>query len=225
MAMPGRHERPSAAGRRRRRPRGRAGRARRRPGGRRSGAAGRGRAGRPARPAHRPDLRSGPHRRMHRAGSSRIRTDRAQIGWSAGLPPPMERPPSVDALARSLAGAGCRTRSLVDVARQAIADGAVDDAAGARRGAAPHAADAGRQRHRRAAAHQPRPGAARPPPAGAGAVARARPGDRRARLAPAGRRPAASPGCAAPRRRSSSTTTPPPCCSCSPPSPPGATCR
>ena len=40
----------------------------------------------------------------------------------------MERPPSVDALARSLAGSGLPQPLLVDVARQAIADGAVVDA-------------------------------------------------------------------------------------------------
>ena len=39
-----------------------------------------------------------------------------------------ERPPSVDALARSLAGCGLPQPLLVDVARQAIADGAVADA-------------------------------------------------------------------------------------------------
>ena len=41
----------------------------------------------------------------------------------------MERPPSVDALARSLAGSGLPHPILVDVARGAIADGAVADAA------------------------------------------------------------------------------------------------
>ncbi len=41
----------------------------------------------------------------------------------------MERPPSVDALARSLAGSGLPHPILVDIARQAIADGAVEDAA------------------------------------------------------------------------------------------------
>jgi L-seryl-tRNA(Ser) seleniumtransferase len=40
----------------------------------------------------------------------------------------MERPPSVDTLARSLAGSGLPHPLLVDVARQAIADGAVDAA-------------------------------------------------------------------------------------------------
>ena len=40
----------------------------------------------------------------------------------------MERPPSVDALARSLAGSGLPQPLLVDVARQAIADGAVSEA-------------------------------------------------------------------------------------------------
>ena len=45
--------------------------------------------------------------------------------------PTGERPPSVDALARSLAGSGLPQPLLVDVARQAIADGAVADAAGA----------------------------------------------------------------------------------------------
>ena len=47
--------------------------------------------------------------------------------------PPMERPPSVDALARSLAGSGLPHPILVDIAREAIADGAVAD----RRRAAP----------------------------------------------------------------------------------------
>jgi L-seryl-tRNA(Ser) seleniumtransferase len=41
----------------------------------------------------------------------------------------MERPPSVDALARSLAGSGLPHPILVDIARGAIADGAVEDAA------------------------------------------------------------------------------------------------
>jgi L-seryl-tRNA(Ser) seleniumtransferase len=41
----------------------------------------------------------------------------------------MERPPSVDALARSLAGSGLPHPILVDIARQAIADGTVDEAA------------------------------------------------------------------------------------------------
>jgi L-seryl-tRNA(Ser) seleniumtransferase len=41
----------------------------------------------------------------------------------------MERPPSVDTLARSLAGSGLPHPLLVEVARQAIADGAVDAAA------------------------------------------------------------------------------------------------
>ncbi|MGI9052049.1 MAG: L-seryl-tRNA(Sec) selenium transferase [Ilumatobacteraceae bacterium] len=41
----------------------------------------------------------------------------------------MERPPSVDALARSLASTGLPHPLLVDVARAAIADGAVEDAA------------------------------------------------------------------------------------------------
>jgi L-seryl-tRNA(Ser) seleniumtransferase len=40
----------------------------------------------------------------------------------------MERPPSVDALARSLAGSGLPHPILVDIARRAIADGAVADA-------------------------------------------------------------------------------------------------
>jgi L-seryl-tRNA(Ser) seleniumtransferase len=40
----------------------------------------------------------------------------------------MERPPSVDALARSLAGSGLPHALLVDVARAAIADGAAEDA-------------------------------------------------------------------------------------------------
>jgi L-seryl-tRNA(Ser) seleniumtransferase len=40
----------------------------------------------------------------------------------------MERPPSVDRLARSLAATGLPHALLVDVARQAIADGAVEDA-------------------------------------------------------------------------------------------------
>jgi L-seryl-tRNA(Ser) seleniumtransferase len=41
----------------------------------------------------------------------------------------MERPPSVDALARSLAGSGLPHPILVEIARRAIADGAVEDAA------------------------------------------------------------------------------------------------
>jgi L-seryl-tRNA(Ser) seleniumtransferase len=40
----------------------------------------------------------------------------------------MERPPSVDALARSLAGSGLPHPILVEIARGAIADGAVEDA-------------------------------------------------------------------------------------------------
>jgi L-seryl-tRNA(Ser) seleniumtransferase len=40
----------------------------------------------------------------------------------------MERPPSVDALARSMAGSGLPHALLVDVARAAIADGAAEDA-------------------------------------------------------------------------------------------------
>ena len=43
--------------------------------------------------------------------------------------PSMSRPPSVDALARSLAASGLPHPLLVDVARQSIADGAVEDAA------------------------------------------------------------------------------------------------
>ena len=103
----------------------------------------------------------------------------------------MSRPPSVDALARSLTG--LPHPLAVDIARQAISDGAVAEAPAQGGGAAPHVAHPGRQRHGRAAAHQPRPGAARPPPGRQGAVARARPGDRRARLAPACRRPALRP--------------------------------
>ena len=75
----------------------------------------------------------------------------------------MERPPSVDALARSLAGVG----SAAPAARRRRPPGdrrrRRRRRPGPRRGAAAHAADAGRQRHRRAAAHEPRPGAARPP--------------------------------------------------------------
>jgi L-seryl-tRNA(Ser) seleniumtransferase len=41
----------------------------------------------------------------------------------------MQRPPSVDALARSLAGSGLPHAILVDIAREAIADGAVADTA------------------------------------------------------------------------------------------------
>jgi L-seryl-tRNA(Ser) seleniumtransferase len=43
--------------------------------------------------------------------------------------PAMERPPSVDALARSLAGSGLPHPILVDIAREAIAEDAVADAA------------------------------------------------------------------------------------------------
>ncbi len=50
-------------------------------------------------------------------------------GIGRGVPSgAMERPPSVDALARSLAGSGLPHALLVDVARAAIADGAVADA-------------------------------------------------------------------------------------------------
>ena len=48
-----------------------------------------------------------------------------RTAWSLAT---MSRPPSVDALARSLAGTGLPHPLLVDVARAAIADGAVDDA-------------------------------------------------------------------------------------------------
>ena len=78
---------------------------------------------------HRPgSLRSAAvaHRAIDRAASARTRTA-AQMS-AAATPPAMERPPSVDALARSLAASGLPHPLLVDVARQAIADGAVDDA-------------------------------------------------------------------------------------------------
>ena len=61
-----------------------------------------------------------PHERSH--------APNARMGSTAATLRAMERPPSVDALARSLAGSGCRTPLLVDVARPAIADGAVADA-------------------------------------------------------------------------------------------------
>ena len=138
----------------------------------------------------------------------------------------MSRPPSVDALARSLAGVG-----------------PAPPAARRRRPGAPSPTTPSTTPR-----HAPRPSRrtlltpvvnatgvllhtnlGRAPVAhrqpAAGPVARARPRHRRAGLAPARRRRRCSPGCAAPRRRSSSTTTPPPCCSCWPPSPPAARCR
>ena len=215
MAMPGRHERPPAAGG----DRGVLPGVEVEPGvagmGVGAAAGARGRAGR--RPARRSGIGAG----CVRTDPSRIRI--RQIGHRRSLRP-MERPPSVDALARSLAG-----RAAAPAARRRRPPGdrrrCRRRGAGTGRGAAPHAADAGRQRHRRAAAHQPRPGAAGPPPGG--------PGRSRSsstwRPASAARASAASarcsPGCAAPRRRWSSTTTPPPCCWCWLPSPPAATCR
>ena len=82
-----------------------------------------------------------------------------------------ERPPSVDALARSLAGSGLPHPLLVDLARAAIAAG---DAGAARRPGPPGSSatllQPGDQRDRRAAAHQPRPcSARRVEPAGHGA--------------------------------------------------------
>ena len=222
MAMPGRHERPPAAGRRRWRPRARAGRARRRPGGRRRAAAGRGRAGRPARQRHGRSLRVAP---SHLGGCVPAI---AESGVRTGAP---ESPPDgAPAVGRRRSpgrspGPGCRTRSLVDVARQAIADGAVDDA--------PARAEALRRTLLTPVVNAT--GVLLHTNLGRAPLAHHQ--DARAQsleldlatgergLAPAGRRPAASPGCAAPRRRWSSTTTPPPCCSCSPPSPPGGTCR
>ena len=142
---------------------------------------------------HRPDPTDHPIRvfrciRGLRAGGPRTKHSRCaehSDGIGSGVPSgAMERPPSVDALARSLAGSGLphaaarRRRPGGDRRRRRRRR------AGAGRRVAAHAADAGRQRHRRPAAHQPRPGAARPPPVGAGAVARARP----ARPASAGSR-------------------------------------
>ena len=82
----------------------------------------------------------------------------------------------------------------------------------------PQPARPGDQRHRRAAAHQPRPGAARRRRAEPAAYAqpRARPGDGPARLAPGATRRRCWPRVPAPRRPWSSTTAPPPCCWCSP---------
>ena len=157
---------------------------------------------------HRPSLRVG--LRPDLGGPSGVigrdrcgsETDRAQSERSGGRNLAGDGAPAVGRRPRPLAGGdgpaapAARRRRPAGDRRRCGRRGA-----GARRGAPAHVADAGRQRHRRAAAHQPRPGAARPPPGRPGAVARARPGHRRARLAPASRRPAATPGSAAPRRR------------------------
>ena len=126
------------------------------------------------------------------------------------------RPPSVDALARSIADVGLPHPLLVDAARAAIAVGRPGRRARDRRGDAPGDVAAGHQRHRRAAAHEPRARAAR--------RSRSRPTTRTSscRSPPAsGGRAATTPArCwpepAAPKRRSSSTTVPPRCCSRSP---------
>ena len=176
-----------------RRPRGHAGRARRRRDGRSSGSGS--------------------------SGSSWTRSmgtgTRGEPTLGDGDAPPA-RPPSVDVDSCPVArvDTGLPHPICVDVARAAIAAGD-PDAARRPRGRLPaHPADPGGQRHRRAAAHQPRAGARRPLAADARAV---RPSSSTWPPASAGSRQRAvgrcSPGCAAPRRRSSSTTTPPPCCS------------
>ena len=147
-------------------------------------------------------------------------------GIDRGVPSgAMERPPSVDALARSLAGSGLPHALLVDVAREAIADGAVADA--------PARAEALRRTLLTPVVNATgvllHTNLGRAPLAhhqvGTGAVAGARPGC----AASAARASAPWAGCwpasAAPRTPSSSTTTPPPCCSRWLPSPPGGPCR
>ena len=124
------------------------------------------------------------------------------------------RPPSVDALARSLADTGLPHPLLVDAARAAIAAG--DPELGPRR--APTSSSAALLRpvinatgvllHTNLGRAP-----ARPPAAARLHEPRARPRHRPAGLAARPRRPRCWPGRAAPRRRSSSTTAPPPCCS------------
>ena len=173
-------------------------------------------------------------RRKRTGGDPRRVTGERQVG--AGVPSgravsPIDAPAGPAAARRSTPSparsptSACRHPLLVDVAREAIAAGDPDSA--------PARADAlrrallqpGDQRHRRAAAHQPRPGAAGRRTAGAGDPTSSSTWP----PASAARATATSagcwPGCAAPRRRSSSTTTPPPCCSCWPPWPRGREVR
>ena len=186
MAMPVGHEAPVRRRRRGRRPRGRGGRARRRRGGRRWGAAGRDRAGRPARTAP----SAGPYRSPIRVfeasecGRSCLRSRHSDAAntrmRSTAAYPPGHGASAVGRRAGSVAGRlGAaardarrrRPRRRSPTARSPIG-------AGTGRRVAAHAADAGRQRHRRAAAHQPRPGAARP------STSRRRPQNARARPRP-----------------------------------------
>ena len=124
-----------------------------------------------------------------------------------------DRPPSVDTLARSLRSSGLPHPICVDIAREAIEAGDVDERAGPRRGIPPNVADRRGQRHRRPAPHQPRSGTARAHAAGPGPDRRVRPVDRSARLSSDRCRPTVRPTHAAPRMQWSSTTTPPRCCS------------
>ena len=144
-----------------------------------------------------------------------------------GVEPAQDRPPSVDALARSLArsttSGGLPHAILVDIARQAIADG--DPSSAAKR------ADAFRRTLLTPVINAT--GVLLHTNLGRAPLAHVQSarlqtvefdlasGDRG--VAPAGGRVSCSPACAAPSGRSSSTTTPPPCCSCSPPWPTVAT--
>ena len=134
---------------------------------------------------------------------------------------PGERPPSVDALARSIAGSTPpdprRHRPCRDRRRRSRLGAHLR-----RRAFSAHTALAGRQRHGRALAHQPGAGTACSRPPRPPADDRVRPRHRRARVAPA-RSASCSPSCAAPRTRSSSTTTRRPCCSSWQRSPPAGT--
>ena len=116
---------------------------------------------------------------------------------------------------------GCPTRCWSTRPGAPIAAGDPARGRGRGRGDRPPPPATGGQRHRRAAAHQPRPGAARRR-AGRGLLQpRARPRDRPARGRARRTPPVCSPARAAPRPRSSSTTARPPSCSSPPRSPPG----
>ena len=201
----------------------------------------------PRQPGARDDVdRHGERPALPRLGEHRLAVERRERGDRRRAPRPpastsslahrpqrtpsvpcrsMERPPSVDALARSLAASGLPHPLLVDVARQAIADGAVADAAGPRRGPPPHAAHA-RSSTRPASCCTRTSGAPRSPttrtPAPSPSSSTWPPASAARANAPSAR---CSPGSAAPRTPSSSTTARPRSCSCSPRSPPGGRCR
>ena len=130
---------------------------------------------------------------------------------------PSQRPPSVDALARSIADVGLPQPLLVDAARAAIAAGDPDSAR-ARAEATAHALlqpvvnATGVLLHTNLGRAPRRVGSRTPGYSNLELDL----DHRTARLAPRARGGAARPRRAAPRPRSSSTTAPPPCCSCSP---------